>query len=422
MASPVSAIEPMLASSMRVMRNLTAVETLISAWPLLQQKSASSPSILSDTERRLFLDLPDADLEAANIRAVTSISREQLIEQALSHVESLTYDELMLLNDRFWTPITAEEKHAVFEAMAKTSEDGLDKYLAAREFDSDEAAIEIAAKEFWKRKQAPEQARQRAAAEAALPYAKEWIQHLYREDNMHWGFVCLYNKAVQQLNPGQIEHFNYQMEDVFRTALMYNGSTDIISRKWKLLSFNAPDTDFSSGSQADSIFLKAFQDILDDPQRYQSSENVATLGTMTEHFVHGIAGSGLLTNTFLVINPEYVSSILNQGRSPLYDDMWMMAYEADFPKPGHKYIEGYEGFTRVRLDQLVYNFYELRLKDEIGIDRIWEAAQKSRNRAFIGMDPEEATSSITNSNVMRGFSRDSVLGKRWYAMKAAREA
>ncbi|KAH9211549.1 hypothetical protein DL95DRAFT_510972 [Leptodontidium sp. 2 PMI_412] len=384
MASPVSAIEPMLASSMRVVRNLTAAKTLISAWPLLQQKSASSPSILSDTERRLFLDLPDADLEAANIRAVTSISREQLIEQALSHVESLTYDELMLLNDRFWTPITAEEKHAVFEAMAKTSEDGLDKYLAAREFDSDEAAIEIAAKEFWKRKQAPEQARQRAAAEAALPYAKEWIQHCTGRTTCIGGLCACMTKQLSNSTQsiGQIEHFNYQMEDVFRTALMYNGSTDIISRKWKLLSFNAPDTDFSSGSQADSIFLKAFQDILDDPQRYQSGENVATLGTMTEHFVHGIAGSGLLTNTFLVINPECVSSVLNQ----------------------------------------VYNFYELRLKDEIGMDRIWEAAQKSRNRAFIGMDPEEATSSITNSNVMRGFSRDSVLGKRWYAMKAASEA
>ncbi|KAK0105053.1 hypothetical protein ONS95_004581 [Cadophora gregata] len=109
----------------------------------------------------------------------------------------------MLLNDRFWTPITAEENAAVFQAMAASSEDGLDRYLAARELNGDEEAIEIGASENWKRKQAPELERQRTAAEAALLYAKEWIQQLYKENHTKWGYVCLYDAAAQEFDPGK---------------------------------------------------------------------------------------------------------------------------------------------------------------------------------------------------------------------------
>ncbi|KAK0105054.1 hypothetical protein ONS95_004580 [Cadophora gregata] len=75
MASSTAGFEPMLANSMRVMRNLTALEDLITAWPILEQKSSCSPPTLTDAERRIFLDLPDHDLETKNIRALTGLSR-----------------------------------------------------------------------------------------------------------------------------------------------------------------------------------------------------------------------------------------------------------------------------------------------------------------------------------------------------------
>jgi len=55
------------------------------------------------------------------------------------------------------------------------------------------------------------------------------------------------------------------------------------------------------------------------------------------------------------------------------------------------------------------------------MDKIWKAAQKSRHQAFVSMDPEEA-SSFTNSCGLRGFTRDSVIGRRWYAARDAKEA
>jgi hypothetical protein len=99
MTSPTAAVEPMLASSMRVLRNITTTEDLIAAWPSLQQKSQTSPPTLTDSERRLFLDLPDEDMETSNISAVTSLSREQLIEKAVSDCEHLTQEEAVLLRD-----------------------------------------------------------------------------------------------------------------------------------------------------------------------------------------------------------------------------------------------------------------------------------------------------------------------------------
>ena len=42
----------------------------------------------------------------------------------------------------------------------------------------------------------------------------------------------------------------------------------------------------------------------------------------------------------------------------------------------------------------MYNFYELRLMkaDEVGMDKIWKAAQTSDYQAFVSMDSEEAQS------------------------------
>ncbi|KAH7372121.1 hypothetical protein BKA64DRAFT_715129 [Cadophora sp. MPI-SDFR-AT-0126] len=128
-----------------------------------------------------------------------------------------------------------------------------------------------------------------------------------------------------------------------------------------------------------------------------------------------------LANTFLVLDTECVNSILTGANFPLYDDMRILAFEADYPVPGRKYIEGYQGFTWVRLDQLVYNFYELRSikAHDIGMDEIWKAGQQSRHQAFVSMDIQEATS-WTRSNYMRGFDDDSVLGRSQQAIRNSR--
>lgn len=435
MTSTTAAIEPILASSIRVLRDITSKEELIRVWPWLNEKSHMSPSTLTHFERRLFLDLPDKDMETSNIAAITGLSREQLIEKAVSEPELLTQDEVVLLQDRFWAHVTDEENSSSDRALRNTSLEGREAYYVAcsRAFLPDEeAAFTTGITEFWKREQAKVDDKLSIKAQLALPSAKEWIQYLYRQENMHWGFVCLYDAAAQLLAPARLAEFSFRMENFFSHALNYNGSKDIIHRKWIMLPFNAPKTAFAStsslvsdqtiGSETVSknvaLLRKAFHQILQDPRAYQDAEDVTPRSTPTQHFKNGIAGSGILTNTFLVIDPVCIESVLmNDGQ--WYDDFRVLAFEAE-QVSDREYIEGYHGFTWVRLDQLVYNFYELRLMnaDEVGMDEIWKAAQESPHRAFISMDPEEALSR-TGSCRMSGFTRDSILGARCYAVKDA---
>jgi hypothetical protein len=71
----------------------------------------------------------------------------------------------------------------------------------------------------------------------------------------------------------------------------------------------------------------------------------------------------------------------------------------------------------------VYNFYELRLMkaDELGMDKIWKAAQTSDYQAFVSMDLEEAAI-CTHSSGWMGFTPDSVLARRWYTTRDAKVA
>lgn len=130
MSVPTAQYEHMLATSLRVLQNLTTAEDFIAAWPALRQKSLYSS--LTEIERRLLLDLPDEDMETSNIRAATSLSREQLIEKANSDPKSLTDEEVELLKDRFWSPRTRKEKSTTHHAMGQTSQEGLEEYYEGR--------------------------------------------------------------------------------------------------------------------------------------------------------------------------------------------------------------------------------------------------------------------------------------------------
>ncbi|KAK0105055.1 hypothetical protein ONS95_004579 [Cadophora gregata] len=101
MSSTATEIGAILSSAIRVLRGLKSAEELISAWPLLYQKALQSLQTLSELEYRLFFDLPDEEEEAANLRAATTLSREQLVEKCISTPRDLTDKELAITKDRF---------------------------------------------------------------------------------------------------------------------------------------------------------------------------------------------------------------------------------------------------------------------------------------------------------------------------------
>lgn len=105
--------------------------------------------------------------------------------------------------------------------------------------------------------------------------------------------------------------------------------------------------------------------------------------------------NGLLSNIFLVIDQDVIDSI--KTNSPIADNAWIWAIDPDYTgdvasmtKNGLK--DEYYGYMRVRLQQLVNNFWDARHnhEDEQPLQTLWAAAQQSHNFAFVSLDPTEA--------------------------------
>jgi hypothetical protein len=432
-------LEALMGDFKRVLRNHITLEELVAVYPSLKEKALSTPSALTDEERRVFLDLPDVDMETANIRAVTPLSRAELIEKAVKDASSLTEEEIVLLKDHFWTPGTDAENEVISQHLSQSEtiimgEEGLafEETQNPAFLPNEQEAFTAAFSEWFERPTRAIELQATAIAEAALPDAPEWIRRLYREGKQTWGFVVLYDGAMQGLDEDTLDHFERSYEGYIKFALSYNGSKDIIDTKWRMIPFNAPASAVVDGtgtaldasesySQEDGVLRSAFRDILQNPVQYEQRADVVPItyfgeSRQLDYYKAELVTPGILANTFLVFDRICMDSILKSNHS--IESMRIRAFEADYPVPGKTYAEGYQGYTWVRLDQLVTNFYELRSTkaDEVGMDEIWQAAQQSRNTAFVSMDSKEA-GNWTPSKPMGGFFPDSVLGKRMYAKK-----
>lgn len=121
--------------------------------------------------------------------------------------------------------------------------------------------------------------------------------------------------------------------------------------------------------------------------------------------------NGILQNVFLV-DDKYSSGSVTSATG-IADDMWVWAVDPDHldeasdlsASASASAAEGatstrvstassYKGFMRVRLQQLVHNFYDARRfhEAEYSMKRLWEAAQNSRNQAFVSLKDDEAQS------------------------------
>ena len=106
---------------------------------------------------------------------------------------------------------------------------------------------------------------------------------------------------------------------------------------------NAPTTTFAAvGNNValvpiTSLIRNAFKRVLRDPQRCQTADDVIAIKTYTAHLKDGIPASGILTNTFLVIDPLCIDPVLASGN--WYDYMRVLAFDADFSAEGQMYAE-----------------------------------------------------------------------------------
>ncbi|KAH8750664.1 hypothetical protein BGZ57DRAFT_120547 [Hyaloscypha finlandica] len=77
-----------------------------------------------------------------------------------------------------------------------------------------------------------------------------------------------------------------------------------------------------------AILRNAFQEILKDPQRYLEREDVTPIDTSTGHLKNGMAKSGVLTNSFLLIDPICVDSVDTglQAETVFYEIMRVLPF------------------------------------------------------------------------------------------------
>jgi hypothetical protein len=395
MSGPLPPDEPFISSYTRVLRGHDTPQHLIEAFPALEAKALGSASTLTDLERRQLLDLPDADEEAVNIRQTTSRSRAELLSAAFSPAV-LSDDELALVGRRLWSPRSLQEGGAKLKILCDTpldeaTGDRIFRARAAAELPNEAQSFSLAFRELQRREQQrrdEEQSRWGGANQPVIPAWMDSLSRRFKEERglNTWGFIALIDAEAQTISAERLDSFSRRFQFILGHAMRRNGAyAKLLNRTWKLFRFKTPTTVYVSLEPgADhSELRKAFRSLLDRDEAYSGppGPDPRSPAEILQK------RRGFLTNTFLVINKTCIDSVLDQ---PFLDDMRILAFEADFPQPNRTYIEGYQGWTWVRFEQLVYRFYGACLNENLGMDEIWKAAQGSKHGAFAALDPEVA--------------------------------
>lgn len=419
---PLPPDEPTLSTYYRVLRGKNTLQELIEAFPTLEEKANASPPTLSDHERRQLYDLPSAADEAATIQRVSSRSRDELTSLVLSSPSDLSAPELDLLKHSFWAPPTRAEISARSHAALNRTRnpESHARICAARDAALLPQQLQITAaawREETRRCHALRDEKQRRWGGADPFDIPAWIPSLEQriKDSPTintWGYIALYTAEAQALSPQTLDDFAARWEGFFLNTMQHNGCyRHLLDQSWKLFTFNAPLTASSSlslGASAEHAeLLQAFQALAAGGHDYHGPPGP---DPRAPPVVLG-ESRGFLTNTFLVIDPTCINSVIRNNFGGFVDDMRILAFEAAYPEPGRTYEAGYEGWMWVRLEQLVDGFYEARMNDSPRMDVLWKAAQGSRHKAFASLDPDEAR--IFSSTLFGGPPADnSILGKR----------
>jgi hypothetical protein len=362
---------------------------------------------------------------------------------------------------RFWADVTSEEQGRKFNALADASSAIIDRILAAAaavelEPLESEAYIRAQAELFDRRQRRDDESRAAQLGAYQRHTTPAWMNDLARQlqegqEGMRvWGYFALYDAEAQEIMDAEDRYrFERTFEDVLRDAMRHNGAeAKALARRFRLFFFDAPrrpstanttttpatgpssSPDEPEGGE-DATLRSAFHALLDSAEVtttrniLQWNEDVRTAttraiepqgrydatlrsafralldsaeGTTTRNILY--YNQGVRTDVFLVVNKACVDSVLDNC---FLDNMCVLAYEANFPQADRSsYPDGYEGWTWVRLEQLVYRFYAAAFtRDDVKMHDIWRAAQASRHKAFVSLDSETAMG-WTNSTSLAG--------------------
>lgn len=415
--------------------------------------SRSDATDISNHDRLGILDFPDPIMQEANVSATTNLSKTELLERAASSPSALDVKEINLLKQRYWLNPTEVETTARSAAQRtllsvsqdhwKQATDQLKKIRAMLYDDHEEEALWNAEMEEWRRMMDALKQQKKQEVENRLATAQPWVKRLWDEDQgeKNWGYAVFRDpKVVNE------EHDSRQGAAIMH-AQEATGCGGTIGARWRLQYFDwpkmltqRPHDHTASESPQNTSYVRIMpirNDKLLSDQIYGSSKELAADGkkhaqvnavpegntkrdedttaeleerfqVLRQHFrtVRDVVPEkqrtafdmqtnrdalqdGILKNVFLVIDQQCVNSLFSQTGN--VDDMWVYAVDPDYIQPTGVSPHEYRGYMRVRLQQLVNNFFDARRfhADEFSMQVLWRAAQASRNQAFVSVKESE---------------------------------
>ncbi|EPE35696.1 hypothetical protein GLAREA_05033 [Glarea lozoyensis ATCC 20868] len=408
-----------LPSTLRVMRGIDSLPQVAANFPTLEEKALRSPSELTEYERRQLLDFPTIKIEIENTAKTTSKSRDELFNLVLTDIQSLSDDELGLVERNFWSIQTDEELFKHVRGQTTGSPESVARIHKAREslyLPNELKCMSTACIELIRRNKKNRDDEQRKWGGHNPSTEPAWMLSLTQKFHHNpsltcWGYIALFDAGAQKVDAETLDRFNRTIQGLFSETMRHNGIyRNLLNKKWKFLNFNIPEGVYPSETD-NSALREAFHTLITKPEEYNAPLGIDDRSPAERLSLH----NGYLTNTFIVINKICIDSVLSDSRR--VDDMRFLAFEAGFPEQGRSYVEGYKGWTWVRLEQLVDSFYAERMSGGRGMDEIRKAAQGSKNEAFASMDSEEAKI-WTASTGMTGPLPESILGKKRRARQA----
>jgi len=394
---------------------------------------SSDGTAISAHDRLGVLDFPDTAMQEANVAASTNLPRAELVKRAASCPSELSTQEITLLKQRFWLDLTKAEtdaRAAAERALAVTEEhwqrvtDQLKKARAMLYDDDEEAALSNAWTEEWRRRMVARKQLRKQQAESRLATAQPWVKRLWDEDHAekNWGYAVY--RDPEAFNEG----YEVRRDATLRQAQGRAGCGGPIGNKWRLQYLDWPgdpkvsQTPLHNSANQDSELVethiepgrpKLFSGPFDPPDLYTASQLQERFQALRQHFIatrdHDSASQGtasdsqtspgglqdgILRNCFLVIDQQCVNCLLDERAHP--DDAWVYAIDPDYQQPADTISDDtqaneYRGYMRVRVDQLVNNFFDARKyhEDEYPMQMLWQAAQPSRLQAFVSVKEAE---------------------------------
>lgn len=408
---------------------------------------------------------PAADVSTADTTDTTdtqvSAAKAALLQRAADSPRDLTDAEVKLLKLRYWaaTPgvdCSNEEKKALaasFQAYG-AREDWLAalgrlKRVRAPLYEAnEEAAIDNAVAEDTRRLVEAAQggpgakARAEEANRRALAAARPWVRRMWDEDGhaeahqaglahggKAWGYpVYVVPCLLEEEEGATFEEYASRRDCVLWWGRNAARLGDVLGSRWVLqqlawpegVSSDLPASGGAGGHVGSRARRLAFQKLRHDfatvvagPPKKQTIMVPTGRGKKVKFEQEVDLKGGILRNVFLVIDQEVVDSTIGPQKG-VVDDVWLWAVDPAYSdnvddsdsitssdEEDKTKDDEYHGFLRVRLQQLMNNFYEVRRyqEEDYSLSSLWQLSRRSRNGLFISTKEEELNQWIPTRDV-----------------------